>query len=169
MGNQNLLDKSTIDNEVDVSNEQDFKSRFDKIHQELVEVWNGDENKDKIELDKNILDGKFAEYLLDHPDQLTTFRTFVKTIKSNGLSWKAWKSIKDVSKYLDDIWDLDRMEGDYQEFSKIVDKPNKLNTLKSREIRRLNLYLWMHEDKALDAYNRMKPTLGQFKEKWMKS
>lgn len=170
MGNQTLSDNSSIDTRVDVSSEQDFRNRFDKIHQELLEVWNGDENKDKIEwIDKNILDGKFAEDLLKHPDQLTTLRTFVTTIKSNKLSWKAWKAIKDLSKFLDDIWDIGRMEEDYQEFLKIVDTPNKLNTMKSREIRRLNLYLWMHEDKALDIYNRMKPAVGHFEEKWMKS
>jgi hypothetical protein len=42
---------------------------------------------------------------------------------------------------LDDIGDLDRIEKDYQEFMKKIENPKKLNTLKSWEIRRLNIYL----------------------------
>ena len=160
----------SIDLEEDGSATQDFQARFDKISEELKQVWNGDELKDKIEwVDKDMLNWPFAEYLLTHESQLTTLRTFVGTIKRDGLSRKAWEAIDLLADFIDDIWNPERMEKDYQEFMRKIENPKKLNTMHTWEIRRLNLYLWMHEDKALEAYNKMKPTRGHYEEKWMKS
>lgn len=147
----------------------ELKERFESIKRELLQVWWPEKSDDLVEIEQWVLDWKFAEFLLKNESCLTTLKTYVKTINKDGLSKKAWKSLKELEKFLDDIWDTERMKKDYDEFMEKIQNPKKLNTLKSWEIRRLNLYLWSHEDEALAAYKAMKPVVWKYFENKMKS
>jgi len=162
-----VLDQNNPD--VSENGDSELKERFETIKKELLEVWGPEKNDDEVEIEQWTLDWKFAEFLLKNESCLTTLKTYVKTIKRDSLSKKAWKSLKELEKFLDDIWDTERMKKDYDEFMEKIQKPKKLNTMKSREIRRLNIYLWAHEDDALAAYNAMKPIYGKYDENKMKS
>ena len=162
-----VLDQNTPD--VVGNGDSELKERFETIKKELLEVWGPEKSDDLVEIEQWALDWKFAEYLLKNESCLTTLKTYVKTINRDGLSRKAWKSLKDLEKFLDDIWDAERMKKDYDEFMEKIQKPKKLNTMKSWEIRRLNIYLWAHEDDALAAYKAMKPIYGKYDENKMKS
>lgn len=155
--------------EVSGNSDSELKERFETIKKELLEVGGPEKSDDLVEIEKWALDGKFAEYLLKNESCLTTLKTYVKTIKRDGLSKKAWKSLKELDKFLDDIGDSERMKKDYDEFMEKIQNPKKLNTMKSWEIRRLNIYLWAHENDALAAYKAMKPIYGKSYENKMKS
>ena len=155
--------------EVSENGESELKERFETIKKELLEVGWPEKGDDVIKIEQWALDWKFAEFLLKNESCLTTLKTYVKTIKRDSLSRKAWKSLKDLEKFLDDIWDSERMKKDYDEFMEKIQNPRKLNTMKSWEIRRLNIYLWANEDDALAAYKAMKPIVWKYAENKMKS
>ena len=167
-----------VDNAETTVDNSDMQARFDHIKDELYQVWDRSVDKEQYKIEwvsEETLNWAFAEFLLK-PENMSTLwilRDRVRILKENsGLRKKAWKDAVDaLATFLDDIGDLDRMEKDYQEFMKKVENPKKLNTLKSWEIRRLNIYLWMHEheSEALAAYQKMRDIIGKFDEKWMKS
>ena len=147
-----------------------LQTKFDNIKNELLQVWGPETNDDELRIADWELDWKFAEFLLSDESRLKVLKRYVDIIKNDSsLSSKAWKAIDDLATFLDDIENQDRMKKDYDEFMEKISNPKKLNTLKSWEIRRLNLYLWSHEDDALAAYNAMKPIFGKYDENKMKS
>ena len=147
-----------------------LQTKFDNIKNELLQVWGPETNDDELRIADWELDWKFAEFLLSDESRLKVLKRYVDIIKNDSsLSSKAWKAIDDLATFLDDIENQDRMKKDYDEFMEKISNPKKLNTLKSWEIRRLNLYLWSHEDDAWAAYNAMKPIFGKYDENKMKS
>ena len=158
---------------LDQSNEvwgNELQSKFDNLKRELLEVWGPETSDDELQITDGALDWKFAEFLLDDESRLNLLKRYVNTIRSDrNLVSKAWKAIDDLATFLDDIENKDRMKKDYDEFMEKIQKPKKLNTMKSREIRRLNIYLWSHENDAFTAYEAMKPIYGKYAENKMKS
>ena len=157
-------------NEVGWQNE--LEQRFIKIQQELNELSNSNAADDSVEVAEWVLDWKFAEFLLDYNNgvlfnQLKKIVDRLRGWDLSNLSTNAWKWLDQLAKFLDDIWNSERMQKDYTEFMDKIKDPKKLSTMQSPEIRRLNLYLWMHEDNALTAYKEMKNIFGKFAEKWM--
>ena len=153
------------------SSEEELKDRFDGLSKEIQELWWPDKSKEKIDIADWALNWQFAEYLLKNKDALMKLKADVDKLKSGDWKklWsKAWKGLDDLATFLDDISNTDRMEKDYNEFMEKIQKPKKLSTLKSWEVRRLNLYLWMNEDKALTSYKAMKPIFWKYNENWMK-
>ena len=73
----------------------ELQKRFESIKKELLQVWWPEKGDDLVEIEQWALDWKFAEYLLKNESCLTTLKTYVKTIKKDGLSKKAWKSLKE--------------------------------------------------------------------------
>ena len=57
------------------------------------------------------------------------------------LSSQAGPQLEALYKFFDDITNEKEMKEDYDEFMEKIQEPKKLSTMKSREIRRLNLYL----------------------------
>ena len=165
--------------EVSQNSELELQQRLQKINTEIEEIWGINESDDEMEVEW-CLDWKFAEFLLK-PENASQYRMLKKDVdKLRNWNWsqlwdKAWKGLEELATFLDDIGDKVRMKKDYDEFMKrITDKPNSLNIMKSREIRRLNLYLWMSESgnvksDALKAYNKMKEINGSFEHYKMKS
>ena len=165
--------------EVSQNSELELQQRLQKINTEIEEIWGINESDDEMEVEW-CLDWKFAEFLLK-PENASQYRMLKKDVdKLRNWNWsqlwdKAWKGLEELATFLDDIGDKERMKKDYDEFMKrITNKPNSLNIMKSREIRRLNLYLWMSESgnvksDALKAYNKMKEINGSFEHYKMKS
>jgi len=160
--------------EVSQNTELQLQQRLQKINTEIEEIWGVNESDDEMEVEW-CLDWKFAEFLLK-PENATQYWRLKKDVdRLKNWDWerlwvKAWKGLDELATFLDDIWDKERMKKDYDEFvDRISNKPNSLNKMGSREIRRLNLYLWMHELDAVNVYNIMKWINGKFEELKMKS
>ena len=150
-----------------------LESRLSTVQNELNELkdQNFDDN-DKIQITQDLLNWQFAEFLTNDPYVLASLKQKVDDIRKNpDLVVRAWNGLDQLSTFLDDIdkSNEDRMKKDYDEFIKKIETPSKLNSMKSREIRRLNLYLWMNEGAAFKAYELMKPIVWKFAEKNMKS
>lgn len=160
--------------EVSQNAELELQQRLQKINTEIEEIWGINESDDEVEVEW-CLDWKFAEFLLKSENAAQYRRLKEDVDKLKNWSWsnlwvKAWKWLDDLATFLDDIADKERMKKDYDEFmERITTKPKSLNKMGSREIRRLNLYLWMHEWDALNAYIRMRRINGKFEEYKMKS
>ena len=139
-----------------VSWDSELKQRFDRLSKELTEVWDPEINDDRIDIDDVILDWRFAEFLLKNEIYLTRLKTYVDTIKRDGLSKKAWSSINDLDAFLKDLWDKEGMEKDYNKLMDKLKNPKDLHKMKDKEVRKLSLYLSMNESAALEAYRLMK-------------
>lgn len=139
-----------------VSWDSELKQRFDRLSKELTEVWGPEINDDRIDIDDVILDWRFAEFLLKNEIYLTRLKTYVDTIKRDGLSKKAWSSINDLDAFLKDLWDKEGMEKDYNKLMDKLKNPKDLHKMKDKEVRKLSLYLSMNESAALEAYRLMK-------------
>lgn len=159
--------------EVSGNPELELQQRLQKINTEIEQIWGINEIDDEVEIEW-CLDWKFAEFLLK-PENVNQYRILKEHVdKLKNWDWsnlwdKAWKGLDDLATFLDDIGNKDRMKKDYDEFMKKIQMPKKLNTMKSWEIRRLNIYLWFNKDEALVAYNAMKPIVWKFDENKMKS
>lgn len=140
----------------EVAWDSELKKRFDKLSKELTEVWGPETSDDKIDIDDVILDWRFAEFLLKNEIYLTKLKTYVDTIKRDGLSKKAWTSINDLDAFLKDLWDKEGMEKDYNKLMDKLKNPKDLHKMKDNEVRKLSLYLSMNEGAALEAYRSMK-------------
>ena len=130
-----------------------LKERFDKIKQEITDAW-----KNPIEIQTEWLNWQFAEYLQKNPEVLKLLKDDVNRLSKS----KAWKGLEELATFLDDIDNFDRMKKDFDEFMKKIENPQKLNTMKSWEIRRLNLYIWMNIEDAMKAYKAMQPLVDNF-------
>lgn len=139
-----------------VSWDSELKQRFDRLSKELTEVWDPEINDDRIDIDDVILDWRFAEFLLKNEIYLTKLKTYVDTIKRDGLSKKAWSSINDLDAFLKDLWDKEGMEKDYNKLMDKLKNPKDLHKMKEKEVKKLSLYLSMNEGAALEAYRLMK-------------
>lgn len=139
-----------------VSWDSELKQRFDRLSKELTGVWGPEINDDRIDIDDVILDWRFAEFLLKNEIYLTRLKTYVDTIKRDGLSKKAWSSINDLDAFLKDLWDKEGMEKDYNKLMDKLKNPKDLHKMKDKEVRKLSLYLSMNESAALEAYRLMK-------------
>lgn len=139
-----------------VSWDSELKQRFDRLSKELTDVWGPEINDDRIDIDDVILDWRFAEFLLKNEIYLTRLKTYVDTIKRDGLSKKAWSSINDLDAFLKDLWDKEGMEKDYNKLMDKLKNPKDLHKMKDKEVRKLSLYLSMNESAALEAYRLMK-------------
>ena len=147
-----------------------LQNKFDNLKKELLEVWGPETSDDELKIADGELDWKFAEFLLSDESRLNLLKRYVDIIRNDSnLNSKAWKAIDDLATFLDDIENQDRMKKDYDEFMRKIQTPKKLNSMKSWEIRRLNIYLWSHEEDALAAYNAMKPIVWKYDENKMKS
>lgn len=136
--------------------DSELKQRYDRLRKELTDVWGPETIDDKIEIDDVILDWKFAEFLLKNEVYLTNLKTYVDTIKRDGLEKKAWASVNDLKAFLDDLWDKGGMEKDYNKLMDKLKNPKDLHKIKDKELRKLTLYLSMNENAALEAYRSMK-------------
>ena len=165
------LDNSETKNQNEVGWQNELEKRFVKIRTELNELSNPDVTDDSVEIAEKELDWKFAEFLLNYQNwaQFDKLKQDVNRLRNWDLShlWaKAWKWLNQLYNFLEDIWKSD-MEKYYNKFMEKIKNPGKLNSMTSAEVRRLNLFLWMHEDKALSAYKEMKNIFWKFVEKWM--
>lgn len=142
------------------SNDSDLQERFERINDELVQVWGPETMDDKIEINDVVLDWRFAEYLLKNEIYLNRLKSYVNAIKKNWLGKKAWDSLEDLKVYLDDIWDSEEMEKIYAKFLDKMKNPKDLHKMNDKEIRKLTLYLSMNENVALEAYQLMKNLKG---------
>lgn len=154
-----------VDNE---HTNDDLKNRYDNIMSEVKQVWWVDDADDEIVLEEWILNGQFADYLVQNQSALDDLKRLVDRLKNDWdrLWAKAWKELDNLATFLDDIWNEDRMRKDYEEFREKMENPKKLNTVNSWEIRRLNLFLWMHKTEARELYELMKTKVD---DPWMKS
>ncbi len=139
----------------DAASDVEMKRRVDKITKELSDVW-GETLDDKLEINDVILDAKFAEFLLKNEIYLNTLKTYVENIKNNWWTKRAWASLDDLIRFLDDLWDNKGMEKDYKKFMDKLRNPMELHKMKDEEVRKLCLYLSMNEKVALDVYQTMK-------------
>ena len=148
------------------SNDSDLQERFERINDELVQVWGPETMDDKIEISDVVLDWRFAEYLLKNEIYLNRLKSYVNTIKKNWLSKKAWDSLEDLKVYLDDIWDSEEMEKVYAKFLDKIKNPKDLHKMKDKEIRKLTLYLSMNENVAFQTYQLMRDLKGGNEWSW---
>ena len=151
-----MANKENLTVSAERASDTELQQRFDDINRGIQAVW-----KDKIEIPEWTLNWQFAEYLL-RPENKNALEALKKDVDKLRKDWKplwskAWKGLDNLATFLDDIENQDRMKKDYDEFMKKIKTPKKLNTMKSWEIRRLNIYLWSHEDDAYRAYEAMKP------------
>lgn len=139
--------------------ELNFQSKMERVNKELRELTDKETSNDKVENIDKYLNSAFMDELLKNENE-ETFNTLKKTVNSlmnNPETARAgWEWLTRLDKFLGDIDNQGRMKNDYVEFMEKIKVPSKLNTMKSWEIRRLNLFLWAHEDEALDAYKEMK-------------
>ena len=140
---------------------QSMVDKYNKICDEIGQIWMWKEF-DKIEwVEEQMLNSEFAKFLLDNPEALKCLRSSVDTIKKDKLSGRAWKeTIKRLSDFLDNLANAEKLEKDYKKFVEKLGNPKKLHKMKNEEIDRVNLYLCIHEDKALEIYNYMKRLEG---------
>ena len=148
---------------------EDYEDRYWRILEELGQIG-GELFDDEIEISEEALDDGFAEYLLKNPGDLKILRSFVGTIKSDGLEKKAWDGFKTLERFLNNIWGDDSGEiGEknsekskkifYKFFDRLNNKLKDLHKMKDKDVKTLNAYLLSDQEDAMLAYESMKAIL----------
>ncbi len=156
-----MVNKANLEVSAERVTDKELQQRFNDINKEIQQIWWVNEKDDEIKIVQWSLNWQFAEFLLrpEYRQPLLSLIDVVKKLKSDwsNLWSKAWKGLDDLATFLDDIDDENEMKDDFDEFmDRLNKKPKSLSKMKSCEIRRLNLYLWMNKDAAKQTYIKMK-------------
>ena len=155
-----MVNRANLEVSMERKSDEELKQRFEDIKREITEVWWVDKSDDEIEIVEWALNWQFAEFLLQEKNR-AAFDRLKQDVSKMRNDWnlgaKAWPQLEKLYDFLNDITEDKKMQKDYDEFmDRVKNKPKSLSRMNSWEIRRLNLYLWMHKDKALEAYKSMK-------------